>query len=105
MARSTHKLWLDRATDSNHFEWKGCHPDIDLLKALFENLFECDEELSIFFRIRNIDEYTDGFIPVNVPFMPPLTRDCLALMKPHQIVPPVPTTYRQMRRWEPVSRY
>ena len=64
---------------SNHFQRKGCHPDIDLLKAFFEDLFEGDEELPILFRIGDIDEYPDGLVPVNFPFVPPLTRDCLGL--------------------------
>jgi len=38
-----------------------------------------DEKLSIFVRIRYIDKYSNGLVPIDLSFVTPLTRDCLAL--------------------------
>lgn len=60
---------------------EGRHPDIDLLKAAFQDFLEGDEELPILFGIGNIYEYPDGFVPIKSPFVMRLTGDRLAFRR------------------------
>jgi hypothetical protein len=52
---------------------------IELLKALLEDLLEADEKLLILVRVRHVHKDPNGFVFINVAFATPLAGDCLAL--------------------------
>src|ERR1039458_3255550 len=51
--------------ESEHFQRKSRQPDIELLKALLEDLLEADEKLAVLLRVGYVDKDPNRFVPVD----------------------------------------
>src|SRR6202012_3870497 len=63
----------------NHFNRVGAHPDIDLLKAIFEKALKFQEEISNFRLVRHVDKHANKIVEINLPRMLPLALNRLRL--------------------------
>jgi hypothetical protein len=61
------------------FDRVAGHPDVELLKPLFEDFLEFAEELADLRRVRHINKNSDKFVAVDLALLAPDTANDLGL--------------------------